>query len=469
MTTDDDRRVARRSDTPRLRHYTLTSRPARPVSPRLYAALGVAGLAVVLLLLLGGTLLAQADTSPDERPRLLRGLADAVWFPEWTSQAATPSAQATTSSARAPAPPPAPRPPSAPSSAAALPPQQPSPTVSRATPTSPPLVGRADSHSAAIGPLPPAAHTPVPLSTGLASSTPTLAVVALLPPRTATPTLSTFAAAPAFGVTAAPATKTPLRPTLTLVPPTPTLPPPPTAVPTLPPSPSPSPQPSVVVAVAPPSLPPTPTPPPPPTATLFPSPTALPRDYKLGDTVDITQVLKGFAFTGHWPNSMEGIYATDWYPRSATQPCANSHRLPLAVPVAGKWRLASQMSPLGGTQYTLIGELDDGNSVAFTHVDRDVLTGRVAANTVVGFVGISGLEPFDAAGLNPSHAHTAWNDRLVPNWDGDAGNRPARDFFGQYGFQVEIRDPASGATPQSYMMRQGCGGMLGVPRSPCRG
>ena len=53
---------------------------------------------------------------------------------------------------------------------------------------------------------------------------------------------------------------------------------------------------------------------------------------------------------------------------------------------------------MGGALYTLIGDLDDGNSVAFTHVDRDVLTGRVAANTVVGFVGISGLEQFNAAG-----------------------------------------------------------------------
>jgi hypothetical protein len=202
---------------------------------------------------------------------------------------------------------------------------------------------------------------------------------------------------------------------------------------------------------------------------VAPSATALPRDYKLGDTVAITQVLKGFAFTGHWPNSPEGIYATDWYPRSTTQPCANSHRLPLAMPVAGKWRLVSQMSPLGGAQYTLIGELDDGNSVAFTHVDRDVLTGRQPANTVVGFVGITGLEPFDAMGENPSHAHTAWNDRIVPGWDGDAGNRPARDFFGQYGFQVEIRDAATGATPQNYMMRQGCGGMVGVPRPAGRG
>jgi hypothetical protein len=202
---------------------------------------------------------------------------------------------------------------------------------------------------------------------------------------------------------------------------------------------------------------------------VAPPPTALPLNYNLGDTVAITQVLKGFAFTGHWPNSPEGVYATDWYPRSATQPCANSHRLPLAMPVAGKWRLTSQMSPIGGTQYTLIGELDDGNSVGFTHVDRDVLTGRVAANTVVGFVGVSGLEPFDAMGLNPSHAHTAWNDRVISGWDGDAGNRPARDFFNQYGFQVEIRNASAGATPQHYMMRQGCGGMPGLPRPAARG
>jgi hypothetical protein len=214
-----------------------------------------------------------------------------------------------------------------------------------------------------------------------------------------------------------------------------------------------------------PTLPPTPLP----TLTLTPSPTPSPRQYKLGDTVAITQVLKGFAFTGHWPNSPEGVYATDWYPGSTTQPCANSHRLPLAMPVGGKWRLVSAPSPIGGSMYSLIGELDDGNTVGFTHVDRDVLTGRQEANTVVGFVGISGLEAFDSAGLNPSHAHTAWNDRVVAGWDGDAGNRPARDFFGQYGFQVEIRDAATGATPQSYLMRQGCGGRLGVPRGAGRG
>ena len=45
----------------------------------------------------------------------------------------------------------------------------------------------------------------------------------------------------------------------------------------------------------------------------------------------------------------------------------------------------------------------------------------------------------------------------------------ARDLFGQYGFQVEIRDAATGATPQNYMMRQGCGGMVGVPRGAGRG
>jgi hypothetical protein len=202
---------------------------------------------------------------------------------------------------------------------------------------------------------------------------------------------------------------------------------------------------------------------------VAPSATALPRDYKLGDPVAITDVLKGFAFTSHWAGSPEGAYASDWYPRSATQSCANSHRMPLAMPVAGAWRLASMASPLGRSQYTLIGELDDGNSVAFTHVDRDVQTGRAAANTVVGFVGISGLEPFDDAGLHPSHAHVAWNDRISPGWDGGAGNRPARDFYGHYGFRVELRDPARGATPQQYMMRQGCGGMMGVPRPGRRG
>ncbi len=193
-----------------------------------------------------------------------------------------------------------------------------------------------------------------------------------------------------------------------------------------------------------------------------PAPPSVPvaaASYKLGDAVAITEVLKGFAFTAHWISSPEGPYATDWYPRSTTERCANSYRMPLAMPVAGKWRLASQRAPMGGALYTLIGDLDDGNSVAFTHVDPDVLTGRAPANTVVGFVGISGLEPFNAAGLNPSHAHTAWNDRMIPGWNGDQGNRPARDFFAHYGFRVELRDPALEASPQSYMAGRSCGGM----------
>jgi len=174
--------------------------------------------------------------------------------------------------------------------------------------------------------------------------------------------------------------------------------------------------------------------------------------------VQITTILKGFATTSHWLGSPEGIYATDWYPRSATERCANSHRLPLAMPVAGKWRMASASTPMGGTMYSLIGELEDGNSVGFTHVDSDVSTGWAAANTVVGFVGISGLEQFDALGLNPSHAHTAWNDRIVPGWDGDRGSQPAKDFFARYGFQVELRDPGRAASPMMYMARQSCGG-----------
>jgi hypothetical protein len=87
----------------------------------------------------------------------------------------------------------------------------------------------------------------------------------------------------------------------------------------------------------------------------------------------------------------------------------------------------------------------------------------------VGFVGISGLESFDSVGLNPSHAHTAWNDRVISGWDGGKGNRPARDFFSRYDFQVEIRDSASGASPQHYVRGQGCGGMRGVRPPAVRG
>jgi hypothetical protein len=195
-----------------------------------------------------------------------------------------------------------------------------------------------------------------------------------------------------------------------------------------------------------------------------PSPTAAPpatspTSYKLGDVVPITSILKGFAPTSHWLGSPEGIYATDWYPRSSTERCANSHRLPLAMPVAGKWRLASAPGPMGGTIYSVIGELEDGNSVAFTHVDSDVSTGWAAANTVVAFVGISGLEQFDAMGMNPSHAHTAWNIGIVPGWNGDIGNQPAKDFFARYGFQVELREPSRATSPLTYMARQACGGV----------
>jgi hypothetical protein len=435
----------------------LTGRAVRPVPSPPRWALGLAGVAGVLLLLLGGTLLGQAAASPDERSPLLRDLPLSSWHPEQISQVATPAAPSTVPAA-APSQPGAslyaavvPTVLTSPTDsrvAAALPTLLTSPTDSRGTPIPPSLTGRAEGGSAAMGPLPPTTGAPSPTGTSVAASPVTVAAVALPPPRTATVKPAVLAAAPAFGVTAVATTKTP-------VPPTPTFALPSSAMPSAPPSPTPLSSVAIAAVVA---------PSPPPLPTVAPSATALPRDYKLGDTVAITQVLKGFAFTGHWLNSPEGVYATDWYPRSTTESCANSHRLPLAMPVAGKWRLASVAAPMGGNQYTLIGELDDGNSVGFTHVDRDVRTGRVEANTVVGFVGISGLEQFDAMGLNPSHAHTAWNDRVVPGWDGDAGNRPAREFFSQYGFQVELRDPAQGATPQTYLMRQGCGGMINPPR-----
>jgi hypothetical protein len=477
MTPNKDSRVARPSAELSARHYTLTRRTGHSIRIPRYWVPGLAGLAGVLLLLLGGTLLSYADTSPDARPALLRVLPTSFWFPETSSQAAPPPARAPVA-APAPSLPSQPRPaaavasaPSEPRSAAAVAPTPTSLTLSRDAYAPPPLVGRAESDWAARGPLPPTTSNLALTDSTVAASSPTLAAIALPPPnKTALPSAA-FEAVPAFGVTAAPTTKP-------LVLPTSTLPPSPTTVPTAPPSPSavptsqasrsavptsvpsPSAQPTLVVAaVASPSRP---------TPTVAPPATAQPPDYKLGDTVAITEVLKGFAFTGHWPNSTEGVYATDWYPRSASQSCTNSHRMPLAVPVAGTWRLASQMAPMGGTQYTLIGELDDGNSVGFTHVDRDVKTGRVAANTVVGFVGISGLESFDAAGLNPSHVHVTWNSRIISGWDGGAGNRPARDFFGQYGFQVEIRDAASGASPQHYMMRQGCGGMQGAQQGTGR-
>ena len=76
--------------------------------------------------------------------------------------------------------------------------------------------------------------------------------------------------------------------------------------------------------------------------------------------------------------------------------------------------------------YTLIGELDDGNSVGFTHVDSELTTGWAAANTVVGFVGISGIEQLDAMGMHPSHAHTAWNSGVVRAGMGTEGTSPRK-------------------------------------------
>jgi hypothetical protein len=283
-----------------------------------------------------------------------------------------------------------------------------------------------------------------------------------------------LAMAPAFGSQAVIPSRTPVPPTP--VPPTPV---PPTAVPTS----------TLVPATAVPTTPPsTPSPTPPRTPTTDPTSAAVVAlarrqdsggvgaapaapaavvaatpipvsltGYKLGDVVQITTILKGFASTSHWVGSPEGIYATDWYPRSATERCADSHRMPLAMPVAGKWRFISAPGPMG-PMYSLIGELDDGNTVGFTHVDSDVLTGWAAANTVVGFVGISGLEQLDAIGMHPSHAHTAWNIGVVPGWDGDRGNQPAKDFFAKYGFQVELRDPSRAVSPMMYMSHQSCGG-----------
>lgn len=194
--------------------------------------------------------------------------------------------------------------------------------------------------------------------------------------------------------------------------------------------------------------PPEPPPPPPPTG------------YQLGQVVaDIRAILGGFAFTAHWPGSQEGVYATDWYPRSATERCANCHRMPLALPVGGTLRLSAIGAPTGGALYTVIAKTDDGYDVAFTHTDVDARKGRFEAHQVFGFVGISGLEPFDRAGLHPAHNHTAFGRGMPSTWNGDAGNLPARDFFGHYGFTVELRDPRYEASPQSYMAGVACGGM----------
>jgi hypothetical protein len=196
-----------------------------------------------------------------------------------------------------------------------------------------------------------------------------------------------------------------------------------------------------------------------------PAPPATP--WKLGDTVpDIRLILGGFAFTSHWPGSQEGPAATDWYPKSTTEHCANCHRLPLALPVGGTVRFARRqlptpISPVPLIMNTAIVATDDGFQVGFSHVDADVRTGRSEPNQVFAFVGISALEPFDAAGENPSHAHTAWNRGTVPGWQGGAGNLLARDFFAHYGFSVELRDPSLEPGPLAYWVRHACGGVLG--------
>jgi hypothetical protein len=72
--------------------------------------------------------------------------------------------------------------------------------------------------------------------------------------------------------------------------------------------------------------------------------------------------------------------------------------MPLALPVGGTLRLSPIRAPTGGSLYTVIAKTDDGYDVAFTHTDVDAQKGRFEANQVFGFVGISGLESFDAAG-----------------------------------------------------------------------
>ena len=116
-----------------------TTRRTLPVIPRPYWLPGLAGLGVVLLLLLGGTLLVQADTSPDTRPALLRGLTESLGLPDRTRQYVTPVVRATVQ----------PTVMSLPADvlyAAVPPPQLGGPTVSRATPTPSPsgLRGQSD-------------------------------------------------------------------------------------------------------------------------------------------------------------------------------------------------------------------------------------------------------------------------------------------------------------------------------------
>lgn len=189
--------------------------------------------------------------------------------------------------------------------------------------------------------------------------------------------------------------------------------------------------------------------------------------FNLGDTVpDIKTILRGFSFTAHWPQSPEGPFATDWYPKSTTEQCANCHRLPLALPVGGNVRLVRkqlQAPPFIPGPLILnhaVVTTDDGVQVSLGHVDLDVRQGRAEANQVFAFVGTSALEFFDTAlHENPSHVHVAWNSSPVPNWQPGMGNQPARDFFPHFGFTVELRDPVFEPGPMTYFFRRACGGM----------
>jgi hypothetical protein len=116
--------------------------------------------------------------------------------------------------------------------------------------------------------------------------------------------------------------------------------------------------------------------------------------------------------------------------------------------------------PEGTQMHTAIWVGDDGFVVGFTHVRGDVITGRAEAGEVFAYVSISGIESM--ANLLAAHIHLAVGNRstMPPGWNGMMGDIPARNFFGHYGFQVELREVNQECSPMHYQQNRCYAGVI---------